>query len=137
MKMKLVKAITPPIATRGITGFPAINFIKYPKGVLRYPAWTFFCLLRISTDPNTIEAMNAEAINMTTPGKLAIGPNLLGSMLRSKFGLMTCKILKKSKRTIMGTNKSRINQGKTLRNQSELFSKNLLNLPDTPPKIGK
>ena len=93
--------------------------------------------LRISTDPNTIEATNAEAINMTTPGKLAIGPNLLGSMFRSKFGLMTCKILKKSKITIMGTNKSRINQGKTLRNQSELFSKNLLNLPDTPPKIGK
>jgi len=53
------------------------------------------------------------------------------------LGLTTCKMLKHSRQIINGTSGKRINHGRVSRKRSELFSKNLLNRPDTPPKIGK
>ena len=129
--------MTPPIAMSGIIGFPAINLMKYPKGVLLYPALTFFCLFLISTEPNTIEAIKAESININTPGKLAIGPASSRSISRSRLGLTTCSILKQRKKVTNGTSGKRMNHGTISRKRLELFSKNLLNRPDTPPKIGK
>ncbi len=132
-----MKPITPPIAMSGIIGFPAINLMKCPKGVLLYPAWTFFCLFRISTEPNTTDAIKAESINISTPGKFAIGPASSRSISRSRLGLTTCRILKQSRKVTNGTSGKRIDHGRISRKRLELFSKNLLNRPDTPPRIGK